>query len=342
MCGGFEARHDGGHPLSCAEINAARARRIGHKIVGMKLRVAAVGAAIMLALPVCAQHGAARGGFSGHAGFAGHGGFAGHSGFAGHAGFAGHSGFPGARGISRSAPFSGHSAFGRPVFGRPGAPGLAAPRVPFRGTGFAPRRPQYRSQYRSPYGDRSGRRGRDRDRDRHRDHDRGRGRWLAGWYGNRYPFWLGYPYPYTIDPGLYDWGDSGDAGYAPDAGYSPNAAPAQNYADATPYPGDNTGPEPMQGSNEPQARATDARMPRPAYAGISTAAQETEPPITVIFKNGRAPLTIQNYLMNSRTLTDLDRQHYEQIALDQVDIAATQQTNRSRGFEFQVPAASAE
>ena len=83
-------------------------------------------------------------------------------------------------------------------------------------------------------------------------------------------------------------------------------------------------------------------MPRPTYAGASTAAPETEQAITVIFKNRRAPLTIQNYLMNSRTLTDLDRQHYEQIALDQIDVAATEQTNRSRGLQFQVPVASAE
>jgi len=256
----------------------------------MKLRGAAVVVAIMLALPMYAQHGAARGGFSGH------GGFAGHAGFSGHSGFTGHSGFSSARGISRSAPFSGHSAFGRPVLGRPVAPGLAGPRVPFRGTGLAPRRPQYRSSY----GDRSGRRDRDRG---HRDHDRGRGRWLAGWFGNRYPFWLGYPYPYVIDPGLYDWGDSGDSGYGQDV------APAQNYADATPNAGHDAGPEPIQGPNEAQAPAVAAPMPRPTYAGTSTAAPETEQAITVIFKNGRAPLTIQNYLMNSRTLTDLDRQH---------------------------------
>jgi hypothetical protein len=80
-------------------------------------------------------------------------------------------------------------------------------------------------------------------------------------------------------------------------------------------------------------------MPRSAYAG-STPPPEPEQAIRVIFKNGRAPATIQNYLMNSRTLTDLDQQHYEQIPLDQIDMAATEQANRARGLDFQVPAAS--
>jgi hypothetical protein len=60
----------------------------------------------------------------------------------------------------------------------------------------------------------------------------------------------------------------------------------------------------------------------------------------VIFKNGRASETMQNYMVNSRALTDLDQQHYEQIPLDQIDVAATEQANRARGLDFQVPAAS--
>ena len=57
-------------------------------------------------------------------------------------------------------------------------------------------------------------------------------------------------------------------------------------------------------------------------------------------KFGRAPATIRNYLMNAKALTDLDQQHYEQIPLDQIDIAATEQVNRARGLDFQVPNAS--
>lgn len=139
-----------------------------------------------------------------------------------------------------------------------------------------------------------------------------------------------------IDQGLYDWGDSGDSGYGA------NAAPSPAYADANPYPDYDAGPEPVQGPGDARPPVAYPPGTRPAYPGVSADTPEPEQAITVIFKNGRAPETIQNYLMNSRTLTDLDRQHYEQIPLDQIDIAATEQTNRARGLEFQVPAASAE
>lgn len=192
-------------------------------------------------------------------------------------------------------------------------------RVPYRGS-FEPRRP-----YRPGYGDHG----------RHRDRDRGRRGWYAGSYGYGYPGYL-YSYPYAINSGFYDWDDSEDSGYGSDGSAS------QGYAEAVPNPGYDGGTEPTQGQTYSQAPAADARMPRPAYAGMSTSAPEPEQAITVIFKNGRAPETIHNYLMNSRTLTDLDQQHYEQIPLNQIDIAATEQTNRARGLVFQVPTVSAE
>ena len=155
-------------------------------------------------------------------------------------------------------------------------------------------------------------------------------------YGYGYQAWTGYPYPYVIDPGFNDWSDSDDAGYGSDE------PPAQGYANATPNADYDAGPEPVQGPSYAQAPPANARMPRPAYAG-ATPAPEPEQAITVIFKNGgRAPETIQNYMMNAKTLTDLDRQHYEQIPLDQIDIAATEQANRARGLQFQVPTASRE
>ncbi|HMG85564.1 MAG TPA: hypothetical protein VK574_07465 [Terracidiphilus sp.] len=189
-------------------------------------------------------------------------------------------------------------------------------RVPSRGPGFAAHRPQYRPVY----GDRSGR--------WNRDHDRRRGPRFAGLYGYGYPGWAGYPYPYVIDPGFYDWGNSG---------YGSDNSATQGYADAASNAGYDAGPEPMQ---DP-APVADARMPRPAYAG-SNPAPEPEKAITVIFKNGRTPETMQNYMVNSRALTDLDQKRYEQIPLDQIDIAATEQANRAHGLVFQVPTASRE
>jgi hypothetical protein len=63
-------------------------------------------------------------------------------------------------------------------------------------------------------------------------------------------------------------------------------------------------------------------------------------PLTVIFKGGRAPEKMQNYMVNSSSLTNLDSEHFEKIPLDQIDVAATQQANRSSGIDFQVPVAS--
>ena len=60
----------------------------------------------------------------------------------------------------------------------------------------------------------------------------------------------------------------------------------------------------------------------------------------MIFKSGRAPIEVQNYLMTAKVLTDLDSQHYEQIPLDQIDLAATQRINTAAGVDFQVPGAS--
>jgi hypothetical protein len=158
----------------------------------------------------------------------------------------------------------------------------------------------------------------------------------------------------VIDPGFYDWGDSGDAAYGQGggdpgygAGYGPGYGPG--YADTVPYRdyGDAPGGGSEGGAAEPQEPAylqappLQAPMARPSYAGSpATSRPAAEPALTVIFKNGRTPESMQNYMVNAKALTDLDQQHYEQIPLDQIDIAATEQTNRARGLDFQVPPAS--
>lgn len=150
-------------------------------------------------------------------------------------------------------------------------------------------------------------------------------------YGYGYPGWPGYyPYPYVIDPGFYDWGDSGDSAY--DQG-----GPASAYAPYTDY-GDAYPESPQAPYNAPQPYA---QSPAPVYPGAASLAPEGEP-LTLIFNNGRAPQKMQNYMMNAKALTDLDPQHYERIPLDQIDVAATEQANRARGVDFQVPGARQE
>jgi hypothetical protein len=150
--------------------------------------------------------------------------------------------------------------------------------------------------------------------------------------------WPYYPYyPYVIDPGFYDWSLPGD-----DPAYGQGGA-AGNYAQYT----DNNGgysaapSEPYSAEAYPAQTAEQAPVPsgnRPAYpSAVVSTASRTREPLTVIFKNGRAAVQIQNFIMNSKTLTNLDQQRYEQIPLDQIDIAATEQFNRARGVDFRVP-----
>ena len=273
----------------------------------MKFR--AVIALFALVAPAFAQHGGAHGGSFGSRGSTGH------------------AGFSGSPGFSRSGSFIRPAA---PV--RYGAPGS----VGFRGIGPAPysARPAYGSMgaAQSRAWDRNGDRNGNQDRDRFD----ARRRSFNNWYSYYYPNLLGYGYPYVIDPGFYDWGEPDDSetgnsaydqtGMAPepmppypDEGYAtPDEYPQQGYAGELP---------PWVPPGQNQAFAAPAAPSAPA----------PEEPLTVIFKSGRAPVKMQNYMMTGKFLTDLDSRHYEQIPLDQIDVAATQRANVAAGLVFQIP-----
>lgn len=100
-------------------------------------------------------------------------------------------------------------------------------------------------------------------------------------------------------------------------------------------PGEQPPPWPGPGASgaAPQIQSSDS--------GLHAAFEPPlEGPLTVIFKNGRASQKMQDYMLTAKVLTDLDAHHYEQIPLDQIDIAATAQANRASGQDFQVPGAS--
>ena len=86
---------------------------------------------------------------------------------------------------------------------------------------------------------------------------------------------------------------------------------------------------------------SDSQEARAAYIGSINI--NNPPPlqqvVTVVFKDGRPAEQIHNYLLTSTTLTVLD-QKYRDIPLDQVDILATQKTNRVDGIDFRVPGPS--
>jgi hypothetical protein len=171
-------------------------------------------------------------------------------------------------------------------------------------------RTQYRPEYVSP--NHAGNRGGDRFRDRRHEFRTG--------YSSVYPAWLGYGYPYELNPGFLNWGDNGDS-------TDEQGSVAPGYPDPYLEP-DYGAPSGVPGPGEPVGNLPDEEP--------GTAA-ESQLPLKVIFKDGRAAETIENYMMTATVLTDLDSQHYERIPMDEIDVAATQQANRANGVDFQIP-----
>jgi hypothetical protein len=172
-------------------------------------------------------------------------------------------------------------------------------------------------------------------------------------YSFGYPgWWPGYPFLLNsacilgcdaADYGNYDNPYGYGAGYG--AGYDvPGAAPYGQYegayGDATmQYPGYAAAPGAYgYGSSEeyPQPAGSDSSDGRAAYSGqVISSPPAPQPPLQVILKDGRQ-LRVHNYLLTSTTLTVLD-DNYRQIPLDQIDLAATRQTNLANGLDFRVP-----
>ena len=286
----------------------------------MKLRAAI--ALLALAVPAFAQHGTAHGGSFGSRGFAGHAGFSGHSGFSANSGLS-HSGS-----FARSAPPVRFGTYGGARMRGPGMPNYSG--RPFSSFGNRP------NAFRPSYGSMTAAHSRNWDRSREHDWDRdrfaARRRSFANWYLNLYPGWLGYGYPLLLNPGFLDWGDSDSvasdqSGAAP---YSP--APYEDYGESA------SGAPPPDAY--PQAPAIPLNGQYAATQSSALTAPVSVQPLTVMFKDGRTPVTMQNYLMTARFLTDLDSQHYAQIPMEQVDVGATQRANRAAGVGFEVPGTS--
>ena len=243
-----------------------------------------------------------------------------------------HGGFSGSHG--------GFSSHGAPAFHgapRPSAPGRFAgpPRhisgpSPYQGQGFRPVGSGHagapntgwthpRAPYHSPNaGDHRG-----RDRDGRGRHDRDR---FFNFYALS-PLWSTWGYPYLPDY----WGDSdnygsqGDSNYAaaqPDYSAGPNDA-AQEDEGGDPGPAPSYTPWPYGSQRAP-------------YSGQPSSASVAEAPVTLVFKDGRPPQQIRNYMVTATTLSVLDQQ-YRAIPVDQIDLAATAKANRDAGVDFSLP-----
>jgi hypothetical protein len=134
-------------------------------------------------------------------------------------------------------------------------------------------------------------------------------------YVYAYPGYLGSDYLSYPDYGPYD--NSTYVASEQPAAYPPNESEAP--------PAD-------------QFNTTPSNAYRPAYVSPQPAQEpEVGTPVTLIYKDGRPPEQIQNYIL-TRTTLYVQESHLREIPVDQLDLAATQQVNKAAGLDFQLPA----
>lgn len=185
-------------------------------------------------------------------------------------------------------------------------------------------------------GDHSRHDGRDWDHDRWH-HDRNRPTFYASstYLVGGWPY--GYPY-YPYNPILNDWDDWNDWNddFNQPTATNSYAAP---YSDAY---------APQGSYNEPQqtyAPVATAAASREEYQSEDDSPRQTNvaeskpldrPTVTLIFKDGRTPLEVHNYALTRSTVYVLDEKRRD-IPVEQLDLAATQQTNHAAGVDFNLP-----
>ncbi|MGO9338194.1 MAG: hypothetical protein ACLPY1_11870 [Terracidiphilus sp.] len=74
-------------------------------------------------------------------------------------------------------------------------------------------------------------------------------------------------------------------------------------------------------------------------ASARRAAPASEEAVTLIFKDGRAPRQIHNYILTRSTLFVGDRNPSE-IPVNQLDLEATAKVNQNAGIDFRLPGGS--
>jgi hypothetical protein len=133
----------------------------------------------------------------------------------------------------------------------------------------------------------------------------------------------GYGLPGIIGP--YSLAYPYDMGYG-DSAVSPDSAPQ--------------GPDGPYGYDA-ESPAQEQLAPRMPYSPPSDHAQPSPVPesaeaVTLVFKDGRPPEQIHNYILTRATLYIRD-QHLRVIPTDELDVAATAKVNQDAGVDFQLP-----
>jgi hypothetical protein len=155
---------------------------------------------------------------------------------------------------------------------------------------------------------------------------------VLGWYD---PGYMGYPDDFGGDDSqdaAQNYAVNGDDGH--DGASGPVAPGQPDYSDGTDWP---PGEPNVYGPVAPAPGPPAARMPYRGPAGDSQQfeAPQAEGAVTLIFKDGRQPEQIHNYVLTQTTLYVGDGRRHE-IALDQIDVEATEKVNREAGVDFRL------
>jgi hypothetical protein len=128
-----------------------------------------------------------------------------------------------------------------------------------------------------------------------------------------------------IGYGYLGWVNPYFLSYLDDSGYDDSSTSPAYASEA------DNGPPADQGQPEPPGPYQPAfELPRPSPA---LGSQEA---VTLVFKDGRPPEQIHNYLLTRATLYVQDQQHRD-IPIDQLDLVATARVNQDAGVDFHLP-----
>ena len=144
-----------------------------------------------------------------------------------------------------------------------------------------------------------------------------------------------------INPGYLSYGDSGP--YA-DSDNSDQTYPnADDEIASAPYPYvDQPSPPdaqqqyaPYEGPVAPDPSQYQPPQ-QPVHHRVAAAPLPEEDAVTIIFKDGHTPLQVHNYMLTTKMLYVRDQAHRD-IALNDIDILATQKANQNTDIDFKVP-----
>lgn len=160
----------------------------------------------------------------------------------------------------------------------------------------------------------------------------------------RRPFIRTYPvgvvgyFPGVFGSDLFDDSFYDQPYYDDSSAYAQPLAPQPDYADSG-YPQ----PDPEDYAPYPQAQYPQPQysQPEPGQAPAIAPQMQYVPgsadTVTLIFKDGRPPEQIQNYIATKKTLTVINGSRHHDIPIADLDIPATIKANRETGVGFQLP-----